>query len=55
MVLLMLRLELDLSDDVARFKKLGELGAWGATCTMFFLELRVWITTCSYFAYLLNK
>lgn len=33
MVLLMLRLELDSSDDVAQFKKLGELGAWRATCT----------------------
>jgi hypothetical protein len=32
---------LDLSDDVARFKKLGELGTWRATCTMLFRELRV--------------
>jgi hypothetical protein len=32
---------LDLSDDVARFKKLGELGTWRATCTMLFRGLRV--------------
>jgi hypothetical protein len=32
---------LDLSDDVARFKKLGELGTWRATCTMLFCGLRV--------------
>ena len=30
-------LMLDLSDDVARFKKLGELGTWRATCTMLFV------------------
>ena len=44
---------LDLSDDVARFKKLGELGAWRATCTMLFRELRACMPTCSYFVSLL--
>lgn len=44
---------LDLSDDVARFKKLGELGAWRATCTMLFRGMRVWRLMCSYFVRLL--